>query len=240
MVLEADGMLLDTLNLDPRFADSAHTKKGVLSAKQGLKGSITHFPEADWHVDFTNPVRTASPPKGRLFRDTLLVDSLPFQAVPRFPARRQVDLPSLKQAHSLRLDDSTLCDAYGNCAPSIRLKFIPADPQAYAVLGLSLGLPQNQAFLIQLLKAKDFSLVRQAVHPTGKELTWRFLKPGKYRIRLVSDRNENGYWDAGVFERLQPPEAVYLLDKTIELRANWDVLGVNVSWPGRADSSASQ
>ena len=48
------------------------------------------------------------------------------------------------------------------------------------------------------------------------------LKPMKYRVRIIVDSNGNGQWDGGDFASQRQPERVVYLDKTLDIRANWD------------------
>ena len=47
--------------------------------------------------------------------------------------------------------------------------------------------------------------------------------PGKFRLRLIEDKNKNHQWDTGSFLEHLQPERVWYLPKEIELRANWEV-----------------
>lgn len=49
------------------------------------------------------------------------------------------------------------------------------------------------------------------------------IKPGKYLLRLIYDRNENEIWDTGSFLRRRQPEQVVYFPEPIDVRANWDV-----------------
>lgn len=58
---------------------------------------------------------------------------------------------------------------------------------------------------------------------TGNDMVkFHNLKPMKYRIRVISDSNANGKWDGGNFASQTQPEQVLYLDKTLDIRANWD------------------
>ncbi len=49
------------------------------------------------------------------------------------------------------------------------------------------------------------------------------LPPGEYSLRVLSDNNDNGYWDTGKFGRTQlQPEIVKQLPEVLSLRANWE------------------
>lgn len=49
------------------------------------------------------------------------------------------------------------------------------------------------------------------------------IKPQKYNVRVIYDRNGNGKWDTGNYFTNTQPEKVIYLEKVIELRANWEI-----------------
>ncbi|MDO6390739.1 Ig-like domain-containing protein [Pontibacter sp. BT731] len=57
----------------------------------------------------------------------------------------------------------------------------------------------------------------------AKTYNFRNIEPGTYFIRVILDANNNGKWDAGDPELVREPEQVYLHDKPLEIRANWDM-----------------
>ncbi len=50
-----------------------------------------------------------------------------------------------------------------------------------------------------------------------------YLKPQKYYLRLIVDRNNNGKWDTGCYDEDQQAEEVYYYPGDIECKAKWDV-----------------
>jgi len=50
-----------------------------------------------------------------------------------------------------------------------------------------------------------------------------FVKPDKYYVRLLIDRNGNGKWDTGNYDLDQQAEEVYYYPREIECKAKWDV-----------------
>jgi hypothetical protein len=47
------------------------------------------------------------------------------------------------------------------------------------------------------------------------------LSQGSYYVRIITDINENNYWDSGNPITNQSPEPIYI-SETFELRNNWD------------------
>lgn len=48
------------------------------------------------------------------------------------------------------------------------------------------------------------------------------LLPGEYRVRVLLDANNNGYWDKGRFATRQPPEEFIYYPDVVTIRANWE------------------
>ena len=77
-------------------------------------------------------------------------------------------------------------------------------------------------YLIQLLNERDAVLAEKKINSNGK-VKFEYLNPGKFKVKAIYDRNHNGRWDTGSFRKNIQPEEVLFLQKTIEIRANWDV-----------------
>ena len=75
---------------------------------------------------------------------------------------------------------------------------------------------------VELLDAQD-KVVRQRKVEEGGYVDFYFLNPGKYSARLINDRNGNGEWDTGNFEKGIQPEEVYYYNQILEPKANWDL-----------------
>ena len=75
---------------------------------------------------------------------------------------------------------------------------------------------------VELLDAQD-KVVRRRSLTDGGYADFYFLNPGKYCARLVNDRNGNGIWDTGNFEKGEQPEEVYYYNMILEPKANWDL-----------------
>ncbi len=54
--------------------------------------------------------------------------------------------------------------------------------------------------------------------------TWsdKLFPPGEYELRILYDRNNNGVWDAGNYEKRIQPEIAITLDKKLVIKADWE------------------
>lgn len=91
----------------------------------------------------------------------------------------------------------------------------------YGHLYISLaGLDSISAF-VELLDASD-KPVRQVKVVDGGVLFMN-LNPAKYYARIILDRNDNGVWDTGDYNKGLHPEEVYYYPKFFDIKANWEI-----------------
>ena len=65
--------------------------------------------------------------------------------------------------------------------------------------------------------------VVKTVKSKGGKADFYFITPGTYYLRLYYDRNSNGIWDTGEFDKRLQPEEVFYYPGAIKLRALWEV-----------------
>ena len=65
--------------------------------------------------------------------------------------------------------------------------------------------------------------VAQKTTSTSETITFDYLLPKKYKIRIIYDTNNNGKWDTGDYLKKRQPEMVKFFSKTLELRANFSM-----------------
>jgi hypothetical protein len=76
--------------------------------------------------------------------------------------------------------------------------------------------------VLQLLDTKG-KLLRNYYLKSGGEIYHELAVPGKYKFRLILDKNGNGKWDSGDYVSKRQPEEVINYLGTIDIRANWDM-----------------
>ena len=76
--------------------------------------------------------------------------------------------------------------------------------------------------IVQLLTDKEKVLEETVVNKSGR-ISFDYLLPAKYKLKVILDPNRNRRWDSGDYFRKIQPETVIYFPRTLELRANWDV-----------------
>ena len=177
---------------------------------------------------FRFPVPVQLPPGtkevGTLGEDSLKTRPLRLPADATLSADRTtltVNLDTKAQKYvDIALDSTVLLAVTGqslHLPKRLRLPVVDQDPAGILLGSLSTKAPQ---FWLQLLTDK-FEVVSQLHSPKG---SYRFdhLAPGKYRLRVLIDSNNDGRWQAGDPDLEQPAEPVFLYPKLLDVRAGWE------------------
>ncbi|MFY0688323.1 MAG: Ig-like domain-containing protein [Cyclobacteriaceae bacterium] len=86
---------------------------------------------------------------------------------------------------------------------------------------------QEPNFVLQLID-KQGQVIRESWNKS--EVSFNFLTPGNYGIRVLIDSNNNGSWNAGNLYNNIPPEPVYLYSDMTNLRANFEITIDDISF----------
>ena len=99
-------------------------------------------------------------------------------------------------------------------------------PEEYGILKGEV-IEADFPFVIELLNEK-FDVIDTIANQ--QEFTFKYVKPGKYRLRLLKDINNNQRWDPGNPFTLQKQEEYIFFDELITIKANWEVIDKNFNF----------
>ncbi|MDR0687551.1 MAG: Ig-like domain-containing protein [Prevotellaceae bacterium] len=125
-------------------------------------------------------------------------------------------------------------DVYAQTNDTMRGFFTTVNPDQTSKLTLNVTQTGGRAYVVQLTDAKGQTVIRQQLLSEDKQMSFLYVTPGTYGIRIIKDDNANGKWDTGsYFGHLQPEYATFLKENpkkmTFELKQGWDVeLDVNL------------
>jgi outer membrane protein assembly factor BamE (lipoprotein component of BamABCDE complex) len=84
----------------------------------------------------------------------------------------------------------------------------------------------DSLFILQLVKSsgEEEQVIREKYREDMKEgvVSFNYLHPDKYQLKIIFDRNGNRKWDTGDYLEHQQPEKVRYNPEEINIRANWD------------------
>ena len=123
--------------------------------------------------------------------------------------------------YSLEVDSAAFEDIYGLASKPIKQGFKVNSLDTYGTLLVNITSLHDLPLIVQLLDAQD-KVVKETKTVNGVA-EFYYLKPQKYYMRLIVDRNNNGKWDTGNYDSDQQAEEVYYYPEATECKAKWDL-----------------
>ncbi|PZU86694.1 MAG: hypothetical protein DI529_08220 [Chryseobacterium sp.] len=136
--------------------------------------------------------------------------------------------------YQLTVPKNTVTSYYNKLGESIRFDFEITKPEDLGSFTVHLINPPAQKFWIQLLYEKNEPAYQKYIS-NQTEIKFVNLKPGSYKLRILVDNNENGFWDSSDFSTETLAEDAYLFKKEgdkevmtkINIRQMWEI---NENW----------
>lgn len=123
----------------------------------------------------------------------------------------------------LTIDSATVRSRSGLSNIALELPFKTQKADFYGNMIINIA-KLDAVAKVQLLQnsEKEQVLNELTLEPGQDKLTLNYVKPGKYRVKLFLDNNENGEWDTGSYTDKIQPEKVYYFPMVINVRSTWD------------------
>ncbi len=119
----------------------------------------------------------------------------------------------------LQLDSAAFTDIYGKASKAEKKGFAVKSEEDFATVVFHVARLEEAPYVGQLIDSSE-KMVRQTTSDTG-DLTFEYVKPGDYYLRVFADANANGIWDTGDYEDNRQAESVYYYPEKIECKAHW-------------------
>ncbi len=122
----------------------------------------------------------------------------------------------------LEIDSAAAVNIYGVTSKKLKSKFTAREEDYYGTVTLSLtGI--EMPVIAQLVSNNDAEkvVVQKITNEDGK-IVFDYLKPEKYKAKIIFDRNGNGKWDTGSYQDNFQPERVLYINEVVKVRSNWE------------------
>lgn len=124
-------------------------------------------------------------------------------------------------SYKLFIPDSSFTDRLNSSNDTIQHNFRTKALADYGNLYVNVTINNEESHIIQLLIGEK---VHTEIHVhESQKLSFEYLNPGDYFLKVIFDKNKNGIWDPGDYIYNLQPEQVDFFTKTVTVRANWDV-----------------
>ncbi len=184
--------------------------------------------------DLNTPIRLQTPEPAREFdfsaiRLTLAEDSTatPLKISPAVDTTEWrswlIDFPwEPSTGYVLEIDSAACKNIYGITNQKFKKQFVTQADDFYGRIILNFTAVKD-TILVQLLdNSKEEKVLRTLKAFSDGKVTFDFLAPAKYKVKIIFDTNNNGKWDPGIFSLKQQSERVGYLPEIVKVRSNWD------------------
>ena len=113
-------------------------------------------------------------------------------------------------------------DVFGKRNDSISSSFSTKEFAEYANLNITVSHQETIPLILELIDSKEKVIYRNLVGSNNSVSFFR-IRPDKYFIRIIYDENGNNTWDTGNYLMKLQPEKVFISDKFLDVRANWEM-----------------
>lgn len=209
---------------DTLFSDTIKVKIDSLNANSKLKmGPITSRQNffRPINLNFNRPILKIDSSKILLHAR----DSLPIKYQLRPDTLNPLNYHlnfSFKEDSSywVQLLPGAFVDLYGRTHDTLSSRFTFNKASDFGNLALNIKSNETSMMLVQLTNTRG-DVVQEKIAERGA-VAFEYLIEGKYKLKLILDRNANGKWDTGEYMDYKQAETIILFDETINIRANWD------------------
>lgn len=125
-----------------------------------------------------------------------------------------------KTNYIINVFPSAITDFFGSKNDTLSYKAKTKELSDYGDIELTLINAKNFPYIIQLLDNKDE--IQEIQYTTEKTVfNFKLLDPGKYKIRLIEDANNNHVFDSGNYLERKQPEVIINFPGEIDVRPSW-------------------
>ncbi len=224
----------DTLKIfaeytDPAFPDSVHLDtlkfrkqdKLLPDTVLTMKLSKEKRPNADYRIYFSQPIESFDESRINLFG---AVDTL-FEEINYRVERDSLSPLCLKliaditegRKYKIAVDSAFATCIYGYTNNADTIEIVPMRETEFGALKIIFQ--EDKPYVVELLQGEK---VMHRKTTEGTTVSFTYLIPGKYDIRIIDDDNKNGRWDTGDYSLHKQPEKVFYYPQTYEIRSSWE------------------
>ncbi len=227
LMIQKDSILNDTISINAKSRTS-FLETGTLGfrSQQSTKPGKCN-PSKPIQLAFSHPLESFDTTFLKVVADTTMEIINPEFSIDTTDLRKLSINHSWKSSipYVIQVLPGGVTDIFGlKNKDTLNLKYTPDLKKSFGNIKLSItGLADSLTYLGELLD-KNAKIV-ESFTIRGQETferEFKALSPGEYKVKVVTDWNNNGFWDTGSYDDKRQPEPI--LEKVLEkLRANWDV-----------------
>ncbi len=124
--------------------------------------------------------------------------------------------------YKITIDSAALTTIYNTCSKSVKTEFKTQEEEHYGQIILNISNITIPTIIQLLSNDKEERIIQQIPIAKDGNVNFKLIEPGKYLLKAIFDRNNNGKWDTGNLKDKIPPEEVMYYLSVVKVRSNWD------------------
>ncbi len=204
---------------NPKYKEKAELKisSNTTANKLDLEKSLT--------LDFSNPIVDLDTSLVYFMEDSVQIFPTEFK---RLNLNRQISVSYPYKASSKYIFNAkpgAFVDVFGIYSDTVSISFNLRDSEFYGSLSIAISAAEkndeNENKILQVLDGQG-KIIAERTYTKNLETTFLRMIPGKYKLQVIFDENDNGKWDTGVYRNKIQPERLSFYPEEIEVRSNWE------------------
>lgn len=122
----------------------------------------------------------------------------------------------------LEIDSAASTNIFGITNRKLSTKFTAREEDYYGTVTLKLTGVEMPVIIQLLTNSADEKVIEQKITNQNGNVVFDFLKPEKYKVKVIYDRNANGKWDTGSYQDKYQPERVTYINEVLKVKSNWE------------------
>jgi hypothetical protein len=184
-------------------------------------------PTFSWKLSFSKPVKTINKERVALSLDSTATTTLASYTGTLGKNDTELDTKITTKAKKfirIKWQKDAFESILGDTVAVNTLTYPILDPEDFGLLRGRLTTTEPN-YILELLDERQ-TVVRSLRNVPTYE--FKNIKPGKYRLRLISDRNKNGKWDTGRYDQRLLPEPIQYYPTVITVKQNFELEGIDL------------
>jgi uncharacterized protein (DUF2141 family) len=132
----------------------------------------------------------------------------------------------LREKFDLSIEKGAFVGIENDTSDAFRQNFQFQDLEQYGIMEGGIKDAKGK-FIFQLISTANNLIAYEQM--SDVRFSFLHVEPGQYIVRVIHDKNENGYWDIGNFITRTKPEPIYYLPGKIKLKANFQLTDLWIS-----------
>ena len=178
-----------------------------------------------YEISFDTPILTFDLSKFKILSDSIKEEKLENNNITwnKYKTKLIINKKiSAEREVKIEMKRGAFINIKGDSSDKIDLKYQILKSENYALIEGKFE-EKKISKIIQIINDKYEVVAEQIVK---ENFLFQNIKPGIYLMRIIKDKNENGYWDYGNVEKNIQPEEVKFYEEPIRLKANFEIRGL--------------